>query len=45
MISGPPLVMGDKLIVQSEAGNIAAFTVRLPERPDDDEATVGDEEG
>jgi outer membrane protein assembly factor BamB len=45
MISGPPLVMGDKLIVQSEAGNIAAFTVRLPERPDDDEATEDDEEG
>ena len=45
MISGPPLVMGDKLIVQSESGSIAAFTVRLPERPDADEANDDEEEG
>ena len=33
MISGTPLVMGNRLIVQSESGDIAAFTVRLPEQP------------
>ena len=33
MISGIPLVMGDKLYVQSENGNVAAFSVRLPEQP------------
>lgn len=38
MISGPPLVMGDRLIVQSESGTLAAFTVRLPEREEADEA-------
>ncbi len=32
MISGVPLVMGDKLYVQSESGALAAFTVRTPER-------------
>jgi len=32
MISGAPVVMGDKLFVQSENGTLAAFTVREPER-------------
>jgi outer membrane protein assembly factor BamB len=33
MISGAPVVMGDKLFVQSETGSIAAYTVRVPEGP------------
>jgi hypothetical protein len=33
MISGAPVVMGDKLFVQRETGSIAAYTVRVPERP------------
>jgi outer membrane protein assembly factor BamB len=44
MISGAPVVMGDKLFVQSESGTLAAFTVRLPERPDtaaEDETDAG----
>jgi len=32
MISGPPVVMGDKLFVQSESGTVAAFAVRLPKQ-------------
>jgi len=32
MISGAPVVMGDKLFVQSESGSLAAYTVRVPER-------------
>ncbi len=45
MISGPPLVMGDKLFVQSESGTLAAFAVRLPE-PDEAAADeTGDDEG
>ena len=32
MISGSPLVMGDKLFVQSESGALAAFVVRVPKR-------------
>ena len=32
MISGPPVVVGDKLFVQSEAGVVAAFAVRLPKQ-------------
>lgn len=32
MISGAPVVVGDKLFVQSETGAIAAYAVRLPER-------------
>ena len=32
MISGPPVVVGDKLIVQSEQGDVAAFAVRVPQR-------------
>ena len=35
MISGPPLVMGDKLFVQSENGTLAAFAVRIPIRTED----------
>jgi outer membrane protein assembly factor BamB len=35
MISGAPVVMGDKLFVQSESGTLAAFTVRLPERAEE----------
>jgi outer membrane protein assembly factor BamB len=47
MISGPPLVMGDRLIVQSESGTLSAFTVRLPESeeqeppPDDADTDEG----
>jgi outer membrane protein assembly factor BamB len=37
MISGAPVVMGDKLFVQSESGVLAAFMVRLPERSDEPE--------
>lgn len=44
MISGPPLVMGDKLFVQSEKGELAAFVVRTPVR-EDDETEDTDEEG
>lgn len=32
MISGPPIVVGDKLIVQSERGDLVAFAVRTPRR-------------
>jgi len=45
MISGAPVVMGDKLFVQSESGTLAAFTVRLPERPDEDESEETDAGG
>lgn len=46
MISGVPVVMGDKLFVQSETGVLAAFTVRIPERRTDapDVADRSDEE-
>jgi outer membrane protein assembly factor BamB len=45
MISGPPVVMGDKLIVQSEDGSIAAFAVRTPIRDDvEEEVSQGDTE-
>ena len=46
MISGPPVVMGDKLFVQSESGALAAFTVRMSERNGDDQdvADAADEE-
>lgn len=43
MISGIPLVMGDKLIVQSESGALAAFTVRTP-KPKVSDSTEPDEE-
>jgi len=33
MISGPPVVVGDKLFVQSETGVLVAFKVRPPKRP------------
>jgi outer membrane protein assembly factor BamB len=42
MISGAPVVMGDKLFVQNEKGSVAAYTVRVPERPND---AAGDDEG
>jgi outer membrane protein assembly factor BamB len=42
MISGPPVVMGDKLFVQSESGELAAFLVRLPEREESDEPEEDD---
>ena len=42
MVSGPPVVMGGKLFVQSESGTLTAFEVRLPESPaeeaDEDES-------
>ena len=44
MISGTPFVMGDKLFVQSEAGTVAAYTVRLPERDDEDATAEEDEQ-
>jgi outer membrane protein assembly factor BamB len=44
MISGRPLVMGDKLFVQSETGTVAAFTVQIPERDPDEEETQGDDQ-
>lgn len=37
MISGAPVVMGDKLFVQSEDGELAAFMVRMPEPEEDDD--------
>ena len=46
MISGSPVVMGDKLFVQSESGVLAAFEVRLPERSEeteDDAEEAGEE--
>ena len=44
MISGRPLVMGDKLFVQSESGTVAAFTVRVPEREEAEPAPEGDDQ-
>ena len=44
MISGPPVVMGDKLFVQSEKGVLAAFTVRTP-APEEEEPEESEEEG
>ena len=44
MISGPPVVMGDKLFVQSERGVLAAFAVRTPVR-EEDAAEDTDDEG
>ncbi|MEM7502228.1 MAG: outer membrane protein assembly factor BamB [Pseudomonadota bacterium] len=40
MISGRPVVVGGRLFVQNESGDLAAFEVELPEPPeaDDDEA-------
>ena len=35
MITAAPVVMGDKLFVQSETGELAAFVVRIPERQND----------
>jgi outer membrane protein assembly factor BamB len=44
MISGTPFVMGDKLFVQSESGSVAAYTVRLPEREEDESTSEGDDQ-
>jgi outer membrane protein assembly factor BamB len=41
MISGAPVVMGDKLFVQSEDGELATFMVRMPE-PEEEDDTDGD---
>ena len=43
MISGAPVVMGDKLFVQSESGSVSAFRVRVPERAATEAEPVGDE--
>lgn len=44
MISGVPVVMGDKLFVQYETGTLAAFGVRLPEpEPPVDDADPDEE--
>jgi outer membrane protein assembly factor BamB len=43
MISGAPVVMGDKLFVQSESGELAAFQVPVSERTET-EATEDDAE-
>jgi len=43
MITGVPYVMGGRLFVQSENGDVAAFGVRLPERPAPQEAPSEDE--
>ena len=37
MISGAPVVMGDKLFVQSEDGELAAFMARIPEPEEEDD--------
>lgn len=42
MVSGVPVVMGDKLFVQSESGSVSAFRVRVPERPATNAAADGD---
>ena len=42
MISGAPVVMGDKLFVQSESGSVSAFRVRMPERPETEAETSAD---
>jgi outer membrane protein assembly factor BamB len=44
MISGVPAVIGGRLIVQSESGQIAAFTVKQPERPQEPTDEETDEE-
>ncbi len=43
MVSGIPLVMGDKLLVQSESGSLTAFTVRTP-KPKEPESTETEDE-
>jgi outer membrane protein assembly factor BamB len=37
MISGAPVVMGEKLFVQSEDGELATFMVRMPEPEEEDD--------
>lgn len=43
MISGVPVVMGDKLFVQNESGSVSAFRVRVPERPATNAETDGEQ--
>jgi hypothetical protein len=33
MLSGPPVVIGGRLYVQSESGQLAVFEVQPPEEP------------
>jgi outer membrane protein assembly factor BamB len=35
MLSGPPVVIDDRLYLQSESGRLEVFAVDRPERPDD----------
>lgn len=42
MISGKPVVVAGRLFVQSENGDVAAFGVPQPERPDAEDDTGGD---
>ena len=42
MISGKPVVVAGRLFVQSENGDIAAFVVPQPERPDAEDESGGD---
>ncbi|HEX7719015.1 MAG TPA: PQQ-binding-like beta-propeller repeat protein, partial [Woeseiaceae bacterium] len=35
MLSGPPVVIGDRLYVQSESGRLEVFVVDRPEQSDD----------
>ncbi len=42
MISGKPVVVAGRLFVQSESGDLAAFIVPQPERPDADDDAAGD---
>lgn len=42
MISGAPVVIAGRLYVQNESGEVAAFSVRQPERPADDADEVDD---
>lgn len=44
MISSAPAVLGDKLFVQSESGELAAFFVRQAERPVQDEESAAESE-
>jgi outer membrane protein assembly factor BamB len=35
MLSGPPVVIGERLYLQSESGRLEVFAIDRPERPDD----------
>lgn len=43
MISSPPVVIGDKLFVQSEDGVLSAFVVQLPKAPERQADTAADQ--